>query len=125
MADRTFLNALEQQVRVESPAPQTVASHSEKPEKLTRARGCQVAFLLPLWLHAVFISPSVSAYMGAIGVVARAAFPLLWATKGQWNMLVELSTQPYYLVVFYFLGALLTLAVSGVNVAVDWPGWSL
>lgn len=97
MADRSFLNALEQ----------------------------QVAFLLPLWLHAVFVSPRVSTVMGTIAVVARFFFPIFWSIKGNWNMWVEVSTQPYYLVVFYFLGALIAKAVADVNVTTDWPAWSL
>jgi hypothetical protein len=67
----------------------------------------QCPFLLLLWLHAVFVCPKVSTVMGAIAVVARAMFPIFWSVKGGWNMLVEVSTQPYYLVVFYFLVALL------------------
>lgn len=97
MADRSFLNALEQ----------------------------QVAFLLPLWLHAVFISPRVSTVMGTIAVVARFFFPIFWSIKGGWNMWIEASTQPYYLVVFYFIGALIAMAIADVNVAADWPAWSL
>ena len=53
MGDRSFLNALEQ----------------------------QCAFLLPLWLHAVFVSPQVSTTMGAIAVVARFFFPIFWSPK--------------------------------------------
>ena len=97
MADRSFLNALEQ----------------------------QVGFLLPLWLHAAFVSPHVSTVMGAIAVVARFFFPIFWSLKGGWNMWVEASTQPYYLVVFYFIGALTAMAIAGVNVTTDWPSWSL
>lgn len=97
MADRSFLNALEQ----------------------------QVPFLLPLWLHAVFVCPKVSAWMGAVAVFARALFPIFWSVKGEWNMLVEVSTQPYYLVVFYFLGALMIRVVTDVNVARDWERWTL
>jgi hypothetical protein len=48
MADRSFLNALEQ----------------------------QVAFLLPLWLHTVFICPTVSAWIGAVAVASRLLFPV-------------------------------------------------
>ena len=43
--------------------------------------------------------------------------------KGAWTLWVEASTQPYYMCVFYFLGALLTKALFDVNVVDDWPSW--
>lgn len=97
MADRSFLNALEQ----------------------------QVAFLLPLWLHAVFVCPTVSAYVGAVAVVSRLLFPIFWSVKGGWNLLIEASTQPYYMCVCYFLGALLTVAAADVNIVSETPSWAL
>jgi hypothetical protein len=66
-----------------------------------------------------------STIMGSIAVVARFFFPVFWSLKGGWNLWVEASTQPYYLAVFYFLGALFALAVFEVNIVEKWPHWSL
>ena len=47
--------------------------------------------------------------------VGRLCFPILWSLDGKWNVKVELSTQPYYMVVMYFLFALAWKACTGKN----------
>jgi len=85
MADRTFVNLQEQ----------------------------QMIFLLPLWLHAVFVDPHRSASLGWFWLFFRLLFPILWSAKGAWNVLIEISTQPNYAICSYFLVALAYKAISG------------
>jgi len=87
MTDRTFLNALEQ----------------------------MGPFLIPLWTHALLVDPEVSGYMGWVAVAARLLFPVLWSLDGHWNWKVELSTQPYYCVLMYFLFSLACKAIWNIN----------
>jgi len=96
MTDRTFLNTLEQQ------AP----------------------FLILLWLHALLVDPAVSHVLGWVAVIARLFFPILWSLDGTWNWKVELSTQPYYLVLNYFMFALFCKAIWNVNLYDQVPGWA-
>jgi hypothetical protein len=66
-------------------------------------------FLVLLWLDAVFVSPAAATVLGAIYVVARAAYPLALGSRvgRSPRALVMASTVPGYLV----LGALAALLV--------------
>eukprot|EP00929_Paragymnodinium_shiwhaense_P123782 TRINITY_DN98034_c0_g1_i1.p1 TRINITY_DN98034_c0_g1~~TRINITY_DN98034_c0_g1_i1.p1 ORF type:complete len:195 (-),score=13.76 TRINITY_DN98034_c0_g1_i1:27-611(-) len=85
MADRTILNTQEQ----------------------------MVAFLLPMWLYAVFCNARVAGVLGIVYVAFRCIYPILWSIHGRFTLLVELSTQPCYLVQGWYLVSLLYTAVSG------------
>ena len=99
MGERTFLNMLEQ----------------------------QPTFLISLWLCAACVSSTLATILGWVAVLARALFPILWSRgpRGEWNLLVELSTQPYYLCVLGMLGPVLIWGVSGYNVVRDVPVWGV
>uniref|UniRef100_A0A7S0AEM7 Uncharacterized protein n=1 Tax=Pyrodinium bahamense TaxID=73915 RepID=A0A7S0AEM7_9DINO len=85
MADRSFMNFLEQ----------------------------TPAFVSLMWLCAVFCNAESAGTAGLVYCVARAAFPVLWAVKGKWTLLIELSTQPCYAAVNYYNVCLLYLLCTG------------
>jgi len=89
MGDRTFLNAQEQ----------------------------SLPFVCALWSCSIFVSPSLATVLGSAAVASRVLFPILWSLgpDGKWSMLVELSTQPWYVCVYGMLGSVAVWAVSGVN----------
>lgn len=63
-------------------------------------------FLLSLWLFAIFVSPTIAGYLGAIYVVLRGAYPALLGrrlSKLQ-SKLVAFVTFPSYLIVLTMLG---------------------
>eukprot|EP00928_Gymnodinium_smaydae_P049273 TRINITY_DN33060_c0_g1_i1.p1 TRINITY_DN33060_c0_g1~~TRINITY_DN33060_c0_g1_i1.p1 ORF type:complete len:195 (-),score=41.91 TRINITY_DN33060_c0_g1_i1:367-951(-) len=97
MADRTFLNMQEQS------AP----------------------FLLLMWLYAVFCNARVAGVLGFVYVGFRFVYPILWSTRGRFTILVELSTQPNYLVIGWYFNSLCYTAISGdvfePTVAFMWP----
>lgn len=73
-----------------------------------------VPFLLSMWLHAVFVSPSQAAALGAVYTVLRAAYPLLLGpslSKAQ-SKRVFLVTGPCYGIVFYLLGRVVFEALA-------------
>ncbi len=65
-----------------------------------------VPFLAALWLHALFVSPAVSTWLGAAYVLLRALYPLLLGRSLQrtQSKRVFAATGPSYLIVFYLLG---------------------
>lgn len=104
MCDRTFLDTLEQMdgpfftSRLDPCASTTLRS--------PRGSGWQPPGSLPftaLWVEQGF------------ACVGRLCFPILWSLDGKWNVKVEASTQPYYMVVMYFLFALAWKACTGKN----------
>jgi uncharacterized MAPEG superfamily protein len=79
-SDRTFLNMLE---------------HSP-------------AFLISLWMHAVFVSPE-SAALGAYCYIAfRAIYPIAFTMGIPW---LYISTFPMYWIVWYFIGSAVYQAI--------------
>ena len=64
------------------------------------------AFLVLLWLYAFFVDSHTSGVLGGTYLAFRAFFPLFWAWGGQWNLFVEFSTQPCYLILAFFKYAL-------------------
>merc|ERR1712113_1161508 len=97
MADRTLLNAQEQ----------------------------MVPFLLPMWLYAVFCNPHAAGVLGYIYVLFRFLYPIFWSVNGRFSILVEISTQPNYMVQGWFIMNLLYMAVTGTCMqpasALMWP----
>jgi len=59
-------------------------------------------FLTLLWLNAIFIDAQTTAKLGAFYLVMRMAFPFFWASKGEWNLNIEISTQSNYLVIHWW-----------------------
>merc|ERR1719161_139862 len=97
MGERTFLNTLEQ----------------------------MGPFLAALWSCVALVSCTLATWLGAIAVVSRLFFPIFWSMGkgGHWNVLVEASTQPYYLCIMGMFGAVATWAVCGVNIVDEYSGW--
>merc|ERR1711964_673960 len=84
-------------------------------------------FLASLWLCATIVSCDLATYLGALSVISRLLFPILWSRgdEGRWTCLVELSTQPYYLGVLGMLGAVGVWAFTGVNIVDSYPAWGV
>ena len=76
------------------------------------------AFLSALWMCAAFVSSELATTCGSIALFFRVLMPLFWSRGpgGAWNILVELSTQPYYLCVLGQFGAVFAWAATGFNV---------
>ena len=81
ISDRTFMNMLEQ-----SPA-----------------------FLVSLWLHAVFVSCQTAATAGWIYIAFRALYPVVFIQGPPW---LFISTFANYFVVCYLLGSTVLIALS-------------
>lgn len=66
-------------------------------------------FLALLWLNAAFVSPGSAAVAGGVYLATRAAHPLLIGSRlGRGvKASILLATGPGYLVLLYFMGALL------------------
>jgi len=62
-----------------------------------------IPFLVLLWLEAVFVNPRIATILGWIYVVFRFFYPVFFGMYGTFTVLVEASTQPNYIVIFYFL----------------------
>jgi len=60
-------------------------------------------FLVLMWLEAIFVNPRTAMILGWFYVVTRFFYPLLWGAYGQFNVLIELATQPNYIITFYYL----------------------
>jgi hypothetical protein len=72
-------------------------------------------FLVSLWMHAVFVSPSTAAALGAVYVALRAIYPFLLGkslSKTQ-SKRVFAVTGPAYLIILYFVGSTVVAAVTG------------
>lgn len=63
-------------------------------------------FLLGLWMHALFVNPRTSVVLGAMYVVFRYLYTIFWGMFGVFNVTIELSTQQNYVVVVYFMVAI-------------------
>jgi len=70
-------------------------------------------FLILLWVHALFVNPATSCTLGWIYVVTRFLYPLTYGMYGQFTLAVELSTQPNYCVIFYYLLAVVHKCSNG------------
>ena len=72
-------------------------------------------FLVLLWLNAVFVGPTGATIAGGIYLLARGAYPLIVGNRlgRDIKALIIAATGPGYLVLVYFLGALIWAMVSG------------
>ena len=72
-------------------------------------------FLVLLWLNAVFVSPAVATWGGAVYVLARAAYPLAMGSRvGRGPRAVILATTvPGYLVLAGFSASLVWAMLGG------------
>ena len=73
-----------------------------------------VPFLLSMWLHAVFVSPTHATWLGLLYVVLRSLYPVLLGarlSKTQ-SKRVFLVTGPCYAIVFYLLGSAVYAVVA-------------
>merc|ERR1719235_1404436 len=48
-------------------------------------------FITMLWVYAAFCGAELAAHGAQFYIFCRLWFPLFWAMKGKWNMLIELS----------------------------------
>lgn len=64
-------------------------------------------FLVSLWLHAVFVSPTVATTLGAVYVLLRACYPFLLGDRVEQVQprRVALVTLPCYGMIAYMLGS--------------------
>lgn len=71
-------------------------------------------FLVLMWLHAVFLSPTTATIAGSVYLAARVAYPLLVGTRlgRSIRAKVLLATVPGYLVIAYLAGTLLYGALT-------------
>ena len=72
-------------------------------------------FLVSLWMHAVFVSPSTAAALGAVYVALRVLYPFLLGkslSKTQ-SKRVFAVTGPAYLIILYLVGSTVVAAVTG------------
>merc|ERR1719323_2018094 len=80
-------------------------------------------FIVMMWLTALFCNAQSAGSAGLWYVFFRALFPIFWAIKGQWNLLIELSTQPAYAVINYYYVSLLYVLFTGKQFRDEWmPG---
>ena len=73
-----------------------------------------VPFVVGLWLHAVFVSPTVATALGGAYVALRALYPMLLGRRlaGTQSKRVFAVTGPAYGIVFYLLGSTLYAALT-------------
>jgi hypothetical protein len=60
-------------------------------------------FLVLMWLEAIVVNPRTAMILGWFYVATRFFYPWFWGAFGQFNLLVELATQPNYIIIFYYL----------------------
>lgn len=70
-------------------------------------------FLLCLWLHAIFVNPEVSVLFGWFYVISRFFYGLLYGMYGEMNLMVEVVTQNNYVVIGWWLLAIVFKCTSG------------
>ena len=73
-----------------------------------------VPFVVALWLHAVFVSPTAATILGLAYVVLRSLYPVLLGRElgGTQSKRVFAVTGPSYAIVFYLLGSTLVAALG-------------
>lgn len=74
-----------------------------------------IPFLVLLWLHALFVNPETSKTLGWIYVVTRFLYPITYGMYGKMNTAVQLSTQPNYCIIFYYLLAVVHKCSTGAD----------
>jgi hypothetical protein len=72
-------------------------------------------FLLTLWLHAIFVNPDVSTMFGALYVALRFFYGLCYGAYGEMNLSVQVITQSNYIVVGWWLTAIVVKCCYGVD----------
>mmetsp|Transcript_120582 Transcript_120582/g.191197 ORF Transcript_120582/g.191197 Transcript_120582/m.191197 type:complete len:202 (+) Transcript_120582:62-667(+) len=72
-----------------------------------------IGFLLPMWLYAIFCDAHGAGILGFVYVVFRLLYPIFWSSKGGFTLLVEMSTQPSYMIQAWYLLNLLITAIRG------------
>jgi uncharacterized MAPEG superfamily protein len=86
---------------------------SQDPEMLRADRAVQNTleqmgpFLVPLWVHAVFVSPTVATNLGVVYVLLRALYPVLLGDRVEQvqSRRVAFATVPCYGIIAYLLGS--------------------
>jgi hypothetical protein len=62
-----------------------------------------IAFLPLLWMQAIFVNPRIATLLGWIYVVFRFLYCPFWGMLGHFTLLVEIATQPNYIIILYYL----------------------
>jgi len=72
-------------------------------------------FLLCMWVHAIFVNPTVSTYFGWLYVLSRFFYGLFYGMYGEMNLMVEVVTQNNYVVIGWWLSAIVVKCSFGVD----------
>lgn len=78
-----------------------------------------IPFLFLMWMEAYFVNARTAQLLGWIYVAFRFFYPIGWGYYGQFNLLVEVATQPNYIIIFYYLVAVLCKCGLGSDVHAD------
>lgn len=87
-----------------------------------------VPFLLSQWLYAAYVDAAGAATLGWLYVFFRALYGPLWAVYGEFTVLVELSTNPAYSVIYLLVAGVALKVITGGSL-VHWllqlpvPSW--
>ena len=68
-----------------------------------------IPFLVSLWLHAVFVSPTGAATLGWLWLLSRSIYPFVFYSRGHWLLL---STIPGYVLIFMLFAPVASLYLT-------------
>jgi hypothetical protein len=74
-----------------------------------------IPFLVTMWMEAFFVNPKTAWVLGTFYVIMRYLYPVMYSMYGEFTVMVELSTQANYVVIYYFLIAVFIKCVWGVD----------
>lgn len=74
-----------------------------------------IPFLALLWMEGLLVNSRTATILGWIYVVTRFLYAPLYAFYGQFTVLIELSTQPNYVVITYFLVTVFFKCACGID----------
>lgn len=73
-------------------------------------------FFVTLWLHCAYVNAAEAGYLGLAYVVIRIFYQLTYSLYGTFTVLVEFTTQPAYIIIYYFsfsvLGACIDVPIT-------------
>lgn len=61
-----------------------------------------IPFLALMWLEAIFVNPLTATRLGWIYVFFRYLYPVFYGWYGQFTVLIEIATQPNYVIIAYY-----------------------
>jgi len=78
-----------------------------------------IPFLALLWMQAIFVNPKIAALLGWVYVVFRFLYCPFWGMLGHFQLLVEIATQPNYVVNMFFLVSVFYKCAWGKDILAD------